>query len=207
MTAIEGQLCDIQNADAKELGEVVDMLKDLAEYCYYSSITEAMEKNSDTDNQMYMNKYLSDGKYYDDLWRDPKPMYYKMPRYPRRMYYDNMMYDDSMIYPDEWNRYYSGGRSSGSNSGSGTNSRSGSSTNYYTNYDRNIRDVREGRSGITRRNYMETKNKVSKEQKMQEFEAYMHDLTDDIIEMIDDMEPHEKDIIRGKMNDLANKIV
>jgi hypothetical protein len=34
---------NLENVDAKELGEVIDMIKDLAEAIYYCTVTEAME--------------------------------------------------------------------------------------------------------------------------------------------------------------------
>ena len=46
MTCIESQMCNIYDADADELGEAIDMLKDLEEALYYSTITEAMESGS-----------------------------------------------------------------------------------------------------------------------------------------------------------------
>ena len=42
MCCIEEQIENIQEADANELGEAIDMLKDLEEALYYSTITEAM---------------------------------------------------------------------------------------------------------------------------------------------------------------------
>lgn len=45
---VQTQMMDLQNADTKELGEAVDMLKDLSEAIYYCTITEAMEKGEDT---------------------------------------------------------------------------------------------------------------------------------------------------------------
>lgn len=41
---VQGQLGDLSKVDTHELGEVVDMVKDLAEAIYYCTITEAMEK-------------------------------------------------------------------------------------------------------------------------------------------------------------------
>lgn len=46
MSCIENQMGDLKNADAHELGEVVDMVKDLAEAIYYCTVTEAMENKS-----------------------------------------------------------------------------------------------------------------------------------------------------------------
>jgi signal transduction histidine kinase len=34
---------NLENVDTKELGEVIDMIKDLAEAIYYCTVTEAME--------------------------------------------------------------------------------------------------------------------------------------------------------------------
>jgi ribosome-binding factor A len=47
MSCIQGQMGDLKHADAKELGEAVDMVKDLSEAIYYCTITEAMEKGSE----------------------------------------------------------------------------------------------------------------------------------------------------------------
>jgi hypothetical protein len=44
MSAIEGQVCNLQEADCEELGEAIDMLKDIEEALYFCTITEAMEK-------------------------------------------------------------------------------------------------------------------------------------------------------------------
>ena len=60
--------CGIENVDASEMGEVVDMIKDIAEYernhyqaCYYKSVVNAMRSN---DRRGYMPP-ISDE---DDVW-------------------------------------------------------------------------------------------------------------------------------------------
>jgi len=45
VSLVQSQLGDVQHTDAKELGEVIDMIKDLEESMYYCSIVEAMEKS------------------------------------------------------------------------------------------------------------------------------------------------------------------
>lgn len=40
---VQAQMCNLAAVDAKELGEVVDMIKDLEECIYYCTIVEAME--------------------------------------------------------------------------------------------------------------------------------------------------------------------
>lgn len=39
---IQAQMSNLQQVDAKELGEVIDMVKDIEEAIYYCTITEAM---------------------------------------------------------------------------------------------------------------------------------------------------------------------
>ena len=42
MNCVMAQMADLKNVDTKELGEAVDMIKDLSEAMYYCTITEAM---------------------------------------------------------------------------------------------------------------------------------------------------------------------
>lgn len=44
VSCIQGQMAHLDSVDTKELGEVVDMVKDLSEAIYYCTITEAMEE-------------------------------------------------------------------------------------------------------------------------------------------------------------------
>lgn len=46
MSTIENQMSHLEEVDAHELGEVMDMVKDCEEAMYYHSIVEAMEENS-----------------------------------------------------------------------------------------------------------------------------------------------------------------
>lgn len=46
MDAVEMQLCDLDKVDTKELGEAIDMIKDLEEAIYYCTVTEAMNTGS-----------------------------------------------------------------------------------------------------------------------------------------------------------------
>lgn len=64
INCVEGQLNDIQNVDAEELGEVVDMIKDLEETIYYCTVVEAMEeKEKEPSREMmyYPVMYYNDG--------------------------------------------------------------------------------------------------------------------------------------------------
>ena len=186
MSCVESQLNDLSNVNAKELGEAVDMIKDLEETIYYCTVVKAME----------------------DKEKEPS----------REMMYYPVM-------------YYNGNNSSnGGNSNSGGNGRVYSEGRYYYpmyNYDssyygdaysrgmrdyanvypREIRDYREGRSGSSRRSYMESKEMhEGKEKQMAELEKYMKELAGDMMEMIDDATPEEKQMLSQKLNTLAEKI-
>ena len=44
MACAEGQMQHLEEVDAEELGEVIDMIKDIEEAIYYCTVTEAMNK-------------------------------------------------------------------------------------------------------------------------------------------------------------------
>ena len=74
-------------------------------------------------------------------------------------------------------------------------------------YPYEMRDYREGRSPVTRRMYMESKElHHDKAKQMKELEQYMKELSEDITEMIDDATPEEKEILSQKLTTLAEKI-
>ena len=51
---VQSQLGNLQQVDANELGEVVDMIKDIEEAIYYCTITKAMEQSE----KDYLSKIL-----------------------------------------------------------------------------------------------------------------------------------------------------
>lgn len=48
MCAVECEMCNLANVNTAELGEAIDMIKDLEEAIYYASITEAMAEKEET---------------------------------------------------------------------------------------------------------------------------------------------------------------
>ena len=46
MCVVEMQLCELDEVDTKELGEAIDMIKDLEEAIYYATVTEAMNNSN-----------------------------------------------------------------------------------------------------------------------------------------------------------------
>lgn len=204
---VEGQIYgNIDKVNAEELGEVVDMIKDLAETIYYCTVTEAMEGQEKEEKMYYSPMMYNDGSMYYD------------PRYRER-------YNSGVMYAQN-----GGGRggNSSSNSGSGgNNARGGGSRGYsdgnYTMYndgmypvypmdmshvyrDGMMKDPREGKSGMRRKMYMEGKSHHDKTKQMQELDAYMQELASDMTEMIQDASPEEKQLLQNKIQTLAQKL-
>ena len=177
---IEYQLQHLEDVDCEELGEAIDMLKDLEETLYFHAITEAMK---------------GEGAYGD--WPETKKNGYHQ-------------YDDSQMYYGGWNApmmYYDGGRGSrGHSNYSNGNGHSDSSSYYHEPMMNYERDEREGRSPQNRRMYMEAKYTKDKATQLRELEKYMQELTSDMVEMIQDASPEEKQYLEKKISALASKI-
>ena len=70
MCCLEAQMNRLEEVDAKEMGEVVDMVKDLEEAMYYHTVTKAMEGKEKTgDTYHYYTEYR-------DMDRPRGRMYY-----------------------------------------------------------------------------------------------------------------------------------
>ena len=64
--AIESQLSDLSEVDTKELGEAIDMIKDLEEAIYYCTVTEAMTKPThEIEKQDHYKEYEEGRMYYN----------------------------------------------------------------------------------------------------------------------------------------------
>lgn len=196
MAQAQAQMGNLANVDAKELGEVMDMIKDLAEATYYCAVTEAMEESKEEKKHQPQQQ----------------PMYYT-PYLPYEKSYMYNPYRDMDI--EEGRMYYSGNQSNGgnrggSNSSNGSNgSMNGGSRQYAEGMiPMNMRDYREGRSPRMRKNYMESKElHMDKAKQMKELESYMKELSSDITEMIEDSTPEEKQILKQKLTQLTGMIV
>ena len=156
----ESHLGHLEQVDAKEYGELIDMIKDLDEAMYYCTVTEAMEgKDWSKGRTMYMDK--------------PDWDYYKEPkRYPN-MNYPNLdfPYQEREMPMDT------------------------------------LRDHKEGKSPHSRRMYMEAKEShMDKTAQMRELEKYMQELTQDLVEMIEDASPEEKQYLEKRLSVLASKV-
>ena len=134
---VEQQMTNPQCVDTHEMGEVIDMIKDLAETCYYVSIVEAMEDKED----------------HEESSRQTDTMYYGI----------GSMNDDNK---------------------------------------------KMGHSPMKRKSYIESKElHMDQAQQMRELEDYAQVLTSDLLEMIQDATPEEKQLLQRKIATLATKIV
>ena len=71
---VENELCNLGEVDTKELGEAIDMIKDLEEAIYYATVTEAMNKPGkewEMKKSDHHQNIDDDRMYYDEpMWRD-----------------------------------------------------------------------------------------------------------------------------------------
>ena len=80
LTQVESQMAHLECVDTKEMGEVIDMIKDLEEAIYYCTITEAMNELPET-THYYTEKYKSPHKkrIYKPMTYDYDEHEYEMP--------------------------------------------------------------------------------------------------------------------------------
>ena len=57
LAKIEAYMADLEQADTEELGEALDMVKDISEAIYYSTITKAMEESTHNEADSAMAYY------------------------------------------------------------------------------------------------------------------------------------------------------
>lgn len=216
-------LCEINKGiecvNTAEMGAVIDMIKDLA--CAEKDAREAKEMEKEEEDEKEEEKHMlrilkeeygmgeEDGKRFYDAWRYKNGRFAPKGRGTRRGYeeppYYHMTPEQYREHDPEYWRdmdrhmgkmYYTEPITMGAN----RSTMSG------------MRDSREGRSGQSRRTYMETKEMhrsntpEDKQQKMKELEKYMGELSGDITEMISDASNEEKTMLKSKLQTLAQKI-
>ena len=212
----------IENVDTKELGEAIDMIKDLYEAkkemyeaCYYKQVMEAMEEHN-----------------FDDEWEieeEGRRGYRGQPRNSmgrftsrgrgrggRRGFEPVMMmpeeYDQEEMYRDmdmEMGRMYYQGQGGSSGGGRGSSS-GGSSGGRGNSGSRGSSSGGSSRYGYSHDKYMEERRKYSKEdpedkkKRTELLNEYMDDFMDSAKEMISDMSQEEKQMWKVKLNKLIN---
>ena len=135
MCAVESQMYNLAEVDAEELGEVVDMIKDLSEAVYYCEVAEAMEKaEKEGKNHQQEMMYYTPPMYYNSgsSMYSESPMYYNgggrggnSSQYSER--------NGNTDGRDMPRMYYNGsGSSGGGNSGGGSSGGSSGSSSQYS---------------------------------------------------------------------------
>lgn len=184
INAIETQINgNLEYTNTEELGEAVDMVKDLSEAIYYCTITEAMEEKSPYDQ----GSHYPTTHYYGDTGM--------MKKYPN----DN--YPGYRDYPI----MYEGGNGRGMNGGS--RYYNDTSTRYMMYHDGYpMLPASDDRSSMSRRRYMDAKMHNDKAAQMKELEQYTQELASDLTDMVKDATPEEKQLLQQKIAMLAQKI-
>ena len=218
----------IENVNVEEMSEAVDMIKDLCEAEYRAVIVKSMKK-ADEEEEEYNKELLrmlkteygeEDGRRFYDEYRykttgryapkgkgtyvgrrgyEEPPYWHRYPGDMTDMDYDSMERMRDMDRP-HGRMYYT---DMSDRMGMVDQPRSGSPME---------RDMREGRSGISRKHYMEAKEQhkantqQDKDAKMQSLDEYMKELSTDMTELITDMTPEERSLIKNKMSVLMTKI-
>ena len=188
----------IDKIDAEEMGEVTDMIKDLAEAEYYAKISKAMDEAEYGEDYDYRGAYDEhERKGYRGQRRDSKGRYMRR-MYTEPMYYSRMMPEmdwDDAEYRRDMDRehgkmYYT----------EPMTMRNDNQTHSESRYDRARRGYEESKA-MHKGNTAE-----DKQQKMKELENYMKELSTDVTDMISDMSPEEKSLMKQKMQVLMQKI-
>lgn len=172
MGCVQAQLSYLDTVDTEELGQAIDMIKDLEQAKYYCSIVKAMEEAEEDETKEKSHHH------HRDMDKVYGRMYYEGPdgRYPWKKRDRDEDWESYPYYPERGREI-------------------------------DIRDSREGRSPVTRRMYMESKQlHKDKTEKVKELEKYMQELSEDIVEMIDGASPEERQVLEKKMTSLTNKI-
>lgn len=184
----------IENVDACEMGQVTDMLKDLAEAMYYRTLTKAMDEAEDDEIVEMFDRY-GDGRRFYDHYRYSDGRFAPKGRGSYRRGYDGPywrmtpeMYKDMQEYRDmdrnTGRMYYT----------------EPTMTMSESNYDR------------AKRGYIETKElhrantTQDKEAKMRGLEDYFKEISSDITGLLSDMTPEERTMLKSKISALATKL-
>jgi hypothetical protein len=186
----------IDHVDTCEAGKVIDMIKDLAEAEYYATLAITMQEYDPEEVMEMFERYGDGGKRFYDHYRYADGRFAPKGRGTyRRGYIEPDYHMTPEMYRDmdrDMGRMYYTKTSSTSDG---------------------MRDAREGRSGISRRTYMENKElhkantQQDKEAKVRDLKIYMTELANDMTEIINDATPEEKTVLRNNLSTLVTKIV
>lgn len=199
----------IESVNTDEMGKVTDMLKDLAEAMYYRTLTNIMEESDVEDVQGMLDRRFYDDYRYKTTGRyapKGKGSYvgrrgYEEPPYMHMMNREDLQDWDSMSERERMRDL----------------DRASRGRMYYTETepmrkDGGMRDSREGKAGMMRKGYMETKEMhkgttpQDKEANMHSLESYLKELSEDLTELLPYMIPEERQMAKTRITTLAAKM-
>lgn len=207
---------NIEGAALEELGKWVDVIKDIACYDKDMRIIKAMDEAEENEEKM---KYIEEYEDYPEMEmrrgyrgqpRDSMGRYTSRRRGGRRMGYEEP-WDEVFDYNElermrdmdrpHGRMYYTGSGSSGQSSGG-----SGMSGGNMGGSEGN-RGGGNSRYENARRGYEEKKTMgADKTEKMKSLEEYMKELGTDISNLLTEMSPEEKTMVKSKLSMLAQKV-
>lgn len=194
VSLVQTQLGDVQHTDAKELGEVVDMIKDLEEAMYYCAIVEAMEKSKEEGSEdmavrsrMGYTEYFPHGEYdWDAMGWQPYYYYQQSGRGSANQYGgSNSRSTGSRMGYSEGSMSGQGGNQGGSQGGSSGQG----STAYY---------------GGPNYYYHDSKEHMSSD--LKEVNRYLSELNDELPKMMEKSSPEEKKMVSEKLQQITTKV-
>lgn len=198
----------VQSANAQEIGEVADAIKDLAdakEKCvkamYYQQLMEAMSESK------YGEDYDEDGpKYYRGRSARTGRYVHRPFDVPTEMGHKVQMRD-----MDQGRMYYSG-EDRGYNEGYSEGQHRGYNEGHNDGYRKGYEEARmmggnESKYDRTRKGYENAKEKGEEmEKKLQALQAYLGTITDELSDKIMEMSTQEKQLVRNSLQAVQNKI-
>ena len=188
----------IDKIDAEEMGEVTDMIKDLAEAEYYAKISKAMDEAEYGEDYDYMGAYDEhERRGYTGQPRSKTSGRFMRRGDGRRSYmpmmrdydWDNMQMDRDMD-REHGKMYYTEPVTMHNDNQPHTESR----------YDRARRGYEESKA-MHKSGSVEDKKK-----NMESLEHYMKELSEEMAELIESMDASEKTMVRSKLQTLAQKV-
>ena len=220
---------NIEGQDLVELGMWTDIIKDLVCYDKDKKIIEAMDEAEESEEAMkYIEMYedYPERKGYRGQPRDSRGRY--MSRRGRRGYEEPMyrmsVEDYKMHEPEYWRdldrvtgrMYFTDGNMSTDGNTSANNIGNGSNRGYSENnggqYSSRMQGQNESRYDRAKRGYEETKamhntgSADDKKKSMESLENYMKELSEDMSELVGKMDTNEKNMLRTKLQTLAQKV-
>lgn len=180
LCVVEAQLCVLTEVNAEELGKVIDMIKDIDEAIYYHTVTEAMRGR-------------------EEEWETETK---KSDHHQERKDDGRWYYDSSRPVVE-----HTGSEKTYQVNESLKPMRQGENPSQLNNGMSSHNDEREGRSYISRKMYMEARDmKKDKATQLRELEKYMAELSQDVVDMINDATTEERQYLEKKIAALATKV-